>query len=141
MVFSAKLIIVFALMFKGRRKQYLPAVVWAILIMIVSSIPDISTPGIRFTFADKIAHFIEYFILGLLTANAVRAFARKSWSIFWISALLAAIYGVLDEFHQLLVPGRSMEGWDMAADFLGAILASAIFVRFLQIKARASSRD
>ena len=102
--------------------------------MIVSSIPNLSSPAVSFGFTDKIAHFIEYFILGLLTAYAISEFVKKPWWIFLISASLAALYGVLDEFHQLLIPGRSMEGWDMAADFLGSILASALYVRYLQRK-------
>ena len=141
MVSPRELIIIFALMLKGRKKYYLPAVIWAVLIMIVSSIPDVSTSAVGFTWIDKIAHFCEYFILGFLTAYAVSGFSRKTWSIFLISVLMTAVYGVLDEFHQLFVPGRFMEGWDMVADFLGSILAVTLFVRFLQRKARASSRD
>jgi len=117
---------------KVSKEHYLPVVIWAALIIIVSSIPDLSTPRFGSGVLDKAAHFIEYFILGLLTARAVGGFTPKLWSIFWISSIFAALFGILDETHQLLVPGRSMDGLDIAADVLGSILASAIFVRYIR---------
>ena len=132
MAFRRKFIIVFALMLGGRIKSYLPAIVWAVLILTVSSIPDLSTPSPGFTVSDKIMHFAEYFILGLLTAKAVSTFNKKPLKIFWLSSALASGYGILDELHQLLIPGRTAEGLDMVADILGSILAAGLFVRMLQ---------
>jgi len=119
-------------MMRGKKKYYLPAIVWAVLITIVSSIPNLSTPRLGITFVDKLAHFLEYAVLGFLTARAVRGFRDDPWSIFWISSAIAALFGVLDETHQLFVPGRSMEFLDMTADILGSVLASAIYVRYFQ---------
>ncbi len=132
MAFHRKFVIVFALMHGGRIKSYLPAIVWASLILAVSSAPDFSTPGLGFAMTDKIAHFVEYFILGFLTAKAVSTFDLKPLKIFWISSALASGYGILDEIHQFLIPGRTTEGLDMVADILGSILAVALFVRVQQ---------
>lgn len=117
---------------KKRGRLYIPAIVWAAVIMALSSIPNLSTPSFRLSFADKIVHFIEYFILGLLTANAVGGFADRSRSVFWVSAILASAYGVLDELHQMFIPGRSVEILDMVFNILGAVVASSIFVRFIR---------
>ena len=114
-------------MFKGQMKFYVPAVIWAVLILIGSSIPDLSAPGLGFTMADKIVHFAEYFVLGLLTARAVSAFYKQPLKIFWLSSALTCGYGMLDELHQLLIPGRTTEGLDMVADILGSILAVALY--------------
>lgn len=132
MAFRRKFIIVFALMLGGRIKSYLPAIVWAVLILTVSSIPDLSTPGLGFTMTDKIVHFAEYFILGLLTAKTVSTFNKEPLKIFWLSSALTSGFGILDELHQLLIPGRTTEGLDMVADILGSILAAGLFVRLLQ---------
>ena len=132
MAFWRKFAIVFALMLRSRIKSYLPAIVWAVLIMAVSSIPNLSTPGLGFSMMDKIVHFAEYFILGLFAAKAVSAFVNKPLRVFWISSAMASGYGILDEFHQLLIPGRTTEGLDMVADILGSILAAALFARRLQ---------
>ena len=34
--------------------------------------------------------------------------------------IIVTFYGMLDEFHQSFIPGRSMEFFDWLADFLGA---------------------
>lgn len=119
-------------MSKGQTKFYVPAIIWAVLILIGSSIPDLSAPGLGFTMADKIVHFAEYFILGLLAARAVSTFYEEPLKILWISSALTSGYGILDELHQLLVPGRTTEGLDMVADILGSILAVALYVGLLR---------
>lgn len=118
-------------MIKIKAKKLLPAVLWAIIITIVSSIPNLSTKGFRFTMIDKVAHFSEYFILGLFTARAAGSGFGKPSKVFWVSMILVAVYGILDELHQLFIPGRSTEVLDMTADVLGALAASAIYVRFI----------
>lgn len=123
------------------KRRYLPALLWAALIMVVSSIPDLSTKSIRIGYIDKIAHFGEYSVLGFLTAYAIGGFHRSAWRIFGISSLLSALYGIFDELHQLFVPGRTTEIWDMAADILGAVLASALYVRFGRREGTSDSRD
>ena len=117
---------------RSRIKSYLPAIVWAVLILAVSSIPDLSTPGLGFSMADKIVHFAEYFILGYLTARAISSFIKEPLKIFWMSSAITSGYGILDELHQILIPGRTAEGLDMIADILGSILATALFARKLR---------
>lgn len=112
---------------RSRIKSYLPAIVWAVLILAVSSIPGLSTPSLGFSMADKTVHFTEYFILGYLTARAISSFIKEPLKIFWISSAITSAYGILDEFHQLLIPGRTTEGLDMIADILGSIIAAALF--------------
>lgn len=117
---------------RSRIKFYLPAIVWAVLILAISSIPDLSTPSLGFSMADKIVHIAEYFILGYLTARAISSFNKEPLKIFWMSSVITSAYGILDEFHQLLIPGRTAEGLDMIADILGSILAAALFARKLR---------
>ncbi|BAW01454.1 VanZ family protein [Thermus thermophilus] len=61
---------------------------------------------------DKLAHFLAYALLGALW--------RRGLGRFLPAFLLAAFYGVVDEWHQSLVPGREAFGLDLVADFLGA---------------------
>ena len=41
--------------------------------------------------------------------------------------IFSAVYGVLDEYHQGFVPGRSVEFYDFLADCGGALLYTSIF--------------
>ena len=40
----------------------------------------------------------------------------------FLSAVVTVVYGFSDEFHQLYVPGRSADMYDLAADAAGALL-------------------
>jgi VanZ family protein len=111
-----------------RLKLFIPALLWAAIIFIVSSIPNLKTPALDFKAGDKLAHFFEFFILGIFLAYALNRMDVGKRKAFWISACLAGLYGIFDEIHQLLVPGRLMDGWDMLADIMGAFAASGIFI-------------
>ena len=43
-----------------------------------------------------------------------------------ITVLIASLYGLFDEIHQMFVPGRSAEFLDWLADFSGSLLAVLI---------------
>lgn len=49
-----------------------------------------------------IAHIISFSLLGLFLALGTDVHARGRWRAFW----LASLYGLIDELHQSLVPGR-----------------------------------
>lgn len=66
----------------------------------------------------KTAHFIEYFILGILTVNCFNAFNKRK--ILYIS-LFCLMIAIFDEYHQLFVPGRSFGYIDIIIDFIGSI--------------------
>jgi VanZ family protein len=50
-----------------------------------------------------------------------------------LACLLATLYGVTDELHQLFTPRRSCDFYDVVADavggLLGAVLAAALVAR------------
>jgi VanZ family protein len=92
------------------------------LIFVISSF-EVQVPGVeRLPFKDKAIHFVEYGVLGWLCAAA----ASRSWpsAAAWRTALFAvfvsALWGLSDEIHQALVPGRSPELADVVADLLGS---------------------
>jgi VanZ family protein len=71
-------------------------------------------------------HSLLYLGLGALI---LRALARARWT--GVTALravaatvIAAAYGVTDEYHQSFVPGRSAEVFDLVADTAGAAAAA-----------------
>lgn len=71
-------------------------------------------------FLRKMAHFFEYFILMLLVLNVF--VVQLSWRRALLFSLGLAIgYAVLDEVHQLFIPGRSGNMVDVLIDALGAI--------------------
>ncbi|MDQ3397410.1 MAG: VanZ family protein [Deinococcota bacterium] len=64
---------------------------------------------------DKIVHAGVFSVLaGLIFMATGRP---------WLTVLLASFYGLTDELHQSMVPGRHADVWDWLADTVGAALA------------------
>lgn len=84
---------------------------------------------------DKIKHVIAYFVLGIsfcLWASPKNWFAKPLF-LGALVVVLGTCFGILDEFHQSFVPGRSGNDlYDIAADFIGSLAAP--FVYFFVIK-------
>ena len=75
---------------------------------------------------DKILHAIAF---GFLSLSFYHAFTSNGISqAALLSFLSSSIYGILDETHQLFVPGRSFELLDWAADMTGALLFLGILL-------------
>jgi VanZ family protein len=93
---------------------WLPVVVWAAVIFVFSSIPSLSTElGTWDTILRKLAHLAEYAILGALL---LRAFRHPVAAV-----VLAGLYAVTDEVHQLFVEGRHGAPLDVGIDTVGAL--------------------
>jgi VanZ family protein len=101
---------------------WLPVVVWAAVIFMVSSIPSLSSGlGTWDTVLRKGAHITEYAILGLLL---YRALEREAL------ALAAGIaYAATDELHQHFVSGRHASPVDVAIDAVGVSLGMLVWLR------------
>lgn len=77
-------------------------------------------------FIRKNAHFIAYFILGVLLVNAFGRWNDLRRRELLISFGVAVLYAASDEFHQLFIEGRSGELRDVLIDSAGA--ATGIFL-------------
>ena len=78
----------------------------------------------------KIAHFTEYFILGLLVYHLVKQYRFVSKTeIIWM-ILFCVIYAMSDEFHQVFIGGRSPKVFDVIIDSLGSSLSILLFRLF-----------
>jgi VanZ family protein len=94
------------------------------LIFTLSSIPGDSLPSVEFKWADKIAHFFVFGILGSTLYRglfyAQRLFWRKYSDVMCI--LICFLYGTIDELHQFFIPGRYTSLSDWIADILGVLV-------------------
>lgn len=70
-------------------------------------------------------HYIAYFIL---SATYYFALGPDCHSLKGkiIAVGLSALYGITDEFHQLFVPGRTADIYDLRNDLIGAALAMVV---------------
>lgn len=126
------------------KKSLILVILWMILIFIMSSFDDNSSSNQSNFIVDivvnilkidniellsliirKLAHFTEYFILGILVINM---FNRNNISIkYLISIILCIIYACTDEIHQFFVPGRSCQVTDAIIDSMGSIMGVYLY--------------
>lgn len=73
----------------------------------------------------------EFALLGMLAANALATVRPEAsrWDLGQGALALAALWGWIDELHQTVVPGRTTDPFDLAADVLGAALGIWFFLR------------
>jgi VanZ family protein len=132
----------------NRLKQWLPAILWAIVISLASTdsfssshTSTVFLPLLHWLFPSaspealermhflirKSAHFAEYFVFSIILLRSVRG-EERGWRLRWaIWALaIAAGYSALDEFHQSFVPSRTASPWDSLLDTAGAAAAQAV---------------
>ncbi|MBZ0165450.1 MAG: VanZ family protein [Candidatus Omnitrophica bacterium] len=117
---------------------WFPVLAYSGIIFYVSSLETVKTPQ-SIPHFDKVCHLAEYGLFGLLLARAISHSVTKIDRIILIAiaALGAFLYGLTDEFHQSLVPGRQADVADLVADTVGGLLGGLIYIIFeIMIKKR-----
>jgi len=106
----------------------LAAIAWAALLYYLSAQTGLDVPQL-FPGQDKVFHAGVYAVLGFLVAGSMRpvqyVYSRQQ---VWLAAAIVAGYGLLDEFHQSFVPGRSADLYDVMADSAGGLLGIAALI-------------
>ncbi len=103
---------------------HLPVIMYAALIIAVSSIPDLKTPKILNLQFDKVVHLFEYALLAFLAYRSCTHLGSRlsRHKALLLSAFLVGGFAVLDEFYQRTVPGRDSGVGDLLMDLAGAAL-------------------
>ncbi len=131
-------------------KLWLPVLAWAILIFLFSANPDPYSllpdawralrPLPQVTESSlpeligQIMHFLEYAVLAFLITRAInqaQAITRKG---IFIAIMLTMLYALSDEIHQLFVPERAFQLFDLLIDLLGAITGTLIYKKMLKVQ-------
>jgi VanZ family protein len=113
------------------------AVAWGLFLLALTSWP--SPPEVpvvsQIPNFDKLVHAVLYGVEGFLLYHAIRwrGDVGFSWRRALIVGVVMAVWGALDEIHQLWIPGRSCELADAVTDavagFLGGAAASRVSAR------------
>ena len=138
--------------FAKRVGRYLPLLAWIVFISFASTsefsgentsriirplvlwlFPHTSeeTLAVVHVVVRKIAHFSEYFVLGLLAARTFstssKELLRRRWFILCLSLII--LYSLVDEYHQSFVPSRTPSIFDSMIDTLGGLTALLLYSR------------
>ncbi len=118
--------------------RILPLILYLGLIFFISSRPNLKPPGVDFFLMDKMVHFVEYAILGVLLFDGIgRAIIRSNFGSFVFLLAVGSSVGALDEIFQSYIPGRMMSIFDYLADTIG--VAAGLSLAFLWNMRRSSA--
>ena len=95
---------------------------YAALVLIVSVLPIKTEPAV--SHLDKVAHLCEYLLFAWLLVQAIRAGRLREREYLWLAWIYATSYGLLMELIQGMLPWRSADMGDAAANALGAALGT-----------------
>jgi VanZ family protein len=110
-------------------KARIQALAWAAFLFTLTSWP--SPPRVPLVSGipnfDKLVHFTLYAVQSSLVYRSVRWPGLSRFSLARVLAVVGvmAVWGAVDETHQTWIPGRAMEGDDVAADVAGAAAGAA----------------
>ena len=97
-------------------------------------IPELSGEGALLIHAiiRKLAHVVEYLILGFLLFRAFRGHSNVwwNWRWFFLTSIVVLLWAASDELHQSFVSTRTASIVDVGIDVVGGILgqfASALW--------------
>jgi len=105
----------------------IPLIIYWIILFILTTLPG--QMAVTLDVSDKIEHFGAYGLLSVFLylnlsfQNRFKIFKKFPGTF---TVVIASFYGLLDEIHQLLVPGRSADVLDWLADFSGSLVAVLI---------------
>lgn len=125
---------------------WLPPLAWMGTLFYLSAQPDIPCPPgpLLQKLYERGGHALGYAILAWLYLRALRRTIHNGVVLRLVSAGLAVIYALSDEYHQTFVPGRSGELADLLADGMGicgAMLLSWWLERRRAIRRPAADRQ
>jgi VanZ family protein len=106
-------------------------ILWLIIIITLSSLPNIPTLKIHTAKADiRIDYFIHFLEYGALTLLCFLAFTGENFRMDFLKALklmiMLILFALLDEYHQKFIPGRSFNYSDILSNLTG-IVAGIVF--------------
>jgi len=108
---------------------WLPVMLWVGIMFLLSSLPDPSgLLGSRLvSLGDAVLHSGGFVVLAILVSRVAFCLAGGfglrpiGWAL-----LCCAGYGLLDELHQIAIPGRGFAWTDWLADLGGALVGGVI---------------
>jgi VanZ family protein len=108
--------------------RWFAVVIWAGVIFALSSIPSLQSPFAPFYdfVLRKLAHMSVYAVFTVLLFLALQGHLESKRHGLLLTALMAGLYALSDEWHQSFVAGRHGSFRDVGIDTLGIAAGFAL---------------
>jgi len=91
-------------------------IVYALIILMISATPSSDLPKMWLLQYDKIIHFVEYLIFGVL---AMKSMMNQTMKAGLILIPFGILFGFFDEYLQSFISGRYSSLMDVFSDSIG----------------------
>ena len=94
-----------------------------------------SAPLFNFPGFDKIAHGLFYFVLSISVFRGFKKIPQDLISHYFMSfgIIFCLIFGLFNEWYQSLIPARTADFWDWAANAVGIIAGTILYIFYKEI--------
>ncbi len=120
---------------KVTRIASLSLVGYWLLIFLGTHLPAAKLPGV--SVSDKLCHTLAFAGLSFLLAWALPCGRNRMGHVLW-AGVIAVVYGCVDELTQMLIPGRSCDILDLAADCVGVVVGLSSYLVLRQLLSQLS---
>jgi len=124
---------------KHNKLSWITTILIAIFIFYISSLSFETIPMRGFRLKTTIYHFYAFFFLCIFLLTSLTRGKFKNKNLIFISIILAILYGISDEIHQLFVIGRVCAISDILIDSIGVLLAGYLYLLLLLGKKKSKS--
>jgi VanZ family protein len=105
-------------------------IIWAVVILTLTLATGNTHSNIDQPYLDKVIHGVMFGVLSFLMIVGLKK--QHTSSILKLQAvrytiIICCVYGVIIELIQFMIPGRSMELMDMAANAIGVLFGLFLF--------------
>lgn len=116
--------------------SFLPAFVWALFILRISSYPGYELTKMPGWHIDKIVHILIYFVLVVLScfpfSNSFRS-GNNRWRVGLPVLLVVTVYsGIIELLQEFVFISRSGNWLDLLANIVGGLLGILVFPLLLK---------
>lgn len=86
-------------------------------------------PFLSLFWVRKLAHFIEFLVLGVLSCNVFKDYKTTCRKILMWASLFCLCYAFGDEMHQVFSDGRAPRIVDVLIDFIGSLAGIKLYLK------------
>ncbi|MFB6246464.1 MAG: VanZ family protein [Candidatus Pacearchaeota archaeon] len=112
---------------QDKQAKIILTLIAALGIFLFSSIPGSKGPSTGFSFIPIAYHLLAFTIFGFFLFSSIKENPTKRH--FLIALIVAIMYGILDEMHQIFVPLRNPSLLDVGIDFAGALIGTTTYYK------------
>ncbi len=106
---------------------WMPTLIWAVIILFFSILPFPKNIPVTVGSFDKMAHFFEYTLLGVLIVRAMyRSNVALKLKSLLFALILSSVYGIVMELLQFYASGREPSVYDAVANISGTVFGLII---------------